>query len=587
MKANEARRRRVSRSGRLRLFFTLFSGAVILGIWCATALVAIERHYETFDSAKLELRGAQQVLRAQTAGTYELLERMLTVTNNWLKQNSGRSSPAGFDDLVATVNEFASIGGEPIRFRFIDNDGYMHRVSAPADEPTFVGDRSYFQMLKDKPPGSFYYDASLTSRETGDEVLPVVIRAQPNSYGVGYIIAAVPTTIFRSSYEGLLVSAPSSRIGFARSDGTILLDWSSKPWSDAVPALSGLVQHPSKDARDEVDGQPRVIEAGDTLLAYIRLPDEPKLVFAMFDTADLRGKWLNGMIWPLALSLITSLVVVASTVWIDRLMRQNETYAAEVTEALVQAEAANVAKKDFLANMSHELRTPLNAIIGFSEVIETEVMGPVGANVYRGYAADIGKAGQHLLGIVREVLDFARIDAGTFRTGDDPVDLKHCLAQCTALVRDYAVAKRITVDAALDGDLPCVSADETHLRQVFLNLIGNAIKFTPDGGLIDIAAATAADGALIISIADTGIGIPRDKLDRLFKPFVQVAGSQNRNHGGIGLGLVNARRIMEAYGGAVWLDSEVGTGTVAYVRLPQERLRNRQAEPAPAVRIAS
>jgi signal transduction histidine kinase len=269
--------------------------------------------------------------------------------------------------------------------------------------------------------------------------------------------------------------------------------------------------------------------------------------------------------------------VLASTIWIGRLMRRNQAYSAEITEALVQAEAANVAKKDFLANMSHELRTPLNAIIGFAEVIEREVMGPVGTKVYRGYAADIGKAGGHLLGIVREVLDFARIDAGTFRTGDDPVDMRRCLAQCTDLVRNIAAAKQITVDLNLGVNLPLVLADDTHLRQVFLNLIGNAVKFTPNGGLVDIRSSDPTDGllagALVISVSDNGIGIPRDKIDHLFKPFVQVAGSQNRSHGGLGLGLVNTRRIIGAYGGAVWLDSELGIGTVAYVSIPKARLK--------------
>jgi signal transduction histidine kinase len=204
-------------------------------------------------------------------------------------------------------------------------------------------------------------------------------------------------------------------------------------------------------------------------------------------------------------------------------------------------------------------------------------MGPVGTKVYRGYAADIGKAGAHLLGIVREVLDFARIDAGTFRTGDDPVDLAHCLTQCTSLVHDNAVAKQITLELNVSDNLPIVLADETHLRQIFLNLIGNAVKFTPNGGVVDIRSAVPAEsplgGALVISVADSGIGIPRDKIDTLFQPFVQLAGSQSRGHGGLGLGLVNTKRIVEAYGGAVWLDSDVGSGTIAYVSIPQARLR--------------
>jgi len=573
-------RRRGGRPRRLLLLFGIFSAAILLGIWLVTALVAVQRHDETFDSAKKEILGAQRLLRAQTARTYELMQSMLTITDNWLMKNSGPAGTAGFADLMETVNQIASFDGEPIAMRFVDNDGFMHRPRDPGTEniSVYVGDRDYFLALKDRPAGSMFFGHAVTSRDSGSEVLPVVMRAHPNRYGVGYIITAVRASAFRNSYRGLLISAPS-RIGFVRGDGTVLMDWPDSAWTgNRVSDVSELAQCRNIRARNEME--PGIIENGDTLLAYIHQSAEPRMVFAMFDAADLRAKWLKSMVGPLLLALLTTVIVLASTIWIGRLMRRNEDYAAEVTEALVQAEAANVAKKEFLANMSHELRTPLNAIIGFSEVIEQEVMGPVGTRVYRGYAADIGKAGAHLLGIVREVLDFARIDAGTFRTGDEPVDLAHCLAQCTALLRDIAAAKRISMDIELARELPLVIADETHLRQVFLNLIGNAAKFTTDGGLIDIRAIMPADGTLIVSVADTGIGIPRDKLALLFQPFTQVAGSQSRNHGGLGLGLVNAKRMVEAYGGAVWLESEAGSGTTAFVRFPKARLRRRNAVPA-------
>jgi signal transduction histidine kinase len=571
--------RRPGKPDRLLLFFTVFSAAILLGIWVATGLVAFDRRADTFHSAKLEILGAQRLLRAQTARTYEVMQSVLTITNNWLKRNSGPAGTAGFNDLMETINQMPSFGDDPVALRFVDNKGFLHRPADLGEEniSIYVGDRDYFKTLQDQPPGSIFLGPAVVSRDSGAEVLPVVMRAHPNRYNVGYIVAAVRTTAFRSSYDGLLISAPS-RIGFVRGDGTVLMAWPVNEWvGRQVPEISDLAISQSGNTRGRGNATPGIIETGDSLLAYIRLSAQPIMVFALFDTGDLQRKWLLSMIWPFTLALLTSFIVLALTVWIGRLMRRNQAYSAEVTAALIQAEAANVAKKDFLANMSHELRTPLNAIIGFSEVIEREVMGPVGTKVYRGYAADIGKAGAHLLGIVREVLDFARIDAGTFRTGDDPVDLAHCLTQCTSLVHDNAVAKQITLELNVSDNLPIVLADETHLRQIFLNLIGNAVKFTPNGGVVDIRSAVPAEsplgGALVISVADSGIGIPRDKIDTLFQPFVQLAGSQSRGHGGLGLGLVNAKRIVEAYGGAVWLDSEVGSGTIVYVSIPQARLR--------------
>jgi signal transduction histidine kinase len=588
--ASEARTtgRRPGEPDRLLLFFTIFSVAVLIGIWAATAMVAVYRHDQVFDSAKAEILGAQRLLAAQTARTYDLMQSRLAFVDDWLRKNSGPSGTAGLGDLMETVDAMASSEEEPVSLRVVDNAGYLHRLADVGEDNVsiYVGDRDYFAALKDQPAGSIYRAPTVISRDSGDEVLPVVMRAHPNRYGVGYIVAAVRTAPFRNAYDGLLISAPS-RIGFVRRDGTVLMAWQAHEWvGRQVPQISELAMGPAGDTGGPVNETPGIIEAGDTLLAFMRLSGEPIMVFSLFDTGDLQHKWLQSMLLPFALAVLTTLIVLASTLSIGRLMRRNQAYSAEVTEALVQAEAANVAKKDFLANMSHELRTPLNAIIGFSEVIEKELMGPVGIQAYRGYAGDIGKAGGHLLGIVREILDFARIDAGTFRTADDPVDLLRCLTQCTGLVRDIAAAKRITIDLDLGQGLPVVLADETHLRQVFLNLIGNAVKFTPDGGVVDIRTADPADnhlaGALVVSVSDNGIGIPRDKIDRLFRPFVQLAGSQSRGHGGLGLGLVNTRRIVEAYGGTVWLDSELGSGTTAYVSIPKVRLRASCAATAPA-----
>jgi signal transduction histidine kinase len=560
---------------RLLLFFTAFSAAILLGIWVTTAMVAIHRRDEIFHSAKLEILGAQRLLRAQTARTYELMESMLTITDNWLKKNSGPAGTAGFADLMETINQMASFEDEPIALRFVDSAGYMRWPGDLGEEgkPIYVGDRDYFTALKDRPPGSIFLSYARVSRDSGAEVLPVVLRAHPNRYGVSIIIAAVRTEAFRKVYDGLLISAPS-RIGFVHGDGTVLMAWPESEWvGRKVPQISELAVSQAGNTRGRGNATPGILNTGENLLAYIRLSGEPIMVFAQFEVADLQRKWLQNMIWPFALALLTTQIVLASTIWIGRLLRRNVTYAKEVTEALVQAEAANVAKQDFLANMSHELRTPLNAIIGFSEVIEKEMMGPVGTGAYRGYAGDIGKAGAHLLGIVREILDFARIDAGTFRTGDDPVDLRHCLAQSADLVRDIAAVKQIAVELNVGDSLPVVLADATHLRQVFLNLIGNAVKFTPNGGLVDVRSATPQDGTFVVSISDNGIGIPRDKIAHLFKPFVQIAGSHSRRHGGLGLGLVNTKRIVEAYGGTVWLDSDAGSGTTAYVSIPKTRLR--------------
>ena len=245
---------------------------------------------------------------------------------------------------------------------------------------------------------------------------------------------------------------------------------------------------------------------------------------------------------------------------------------AELERARAAAEEANAAKSRFLATMSHELRTPLNAVIGFSEAIATEPETPqVGE-----FAGSILEAGRHLLSLIDEVLEVAQAGTGALRIETRALYLPSVLEGSLRLMRSTAQAAQVALVLDPLPELPRASADERRLRQVLLNLLSNAVKFTPAGGTVRLSAATLPDGAVELSVTDTGIGIESGQLERAFEPFVQLETSHARRYAGSGLGLYLARALAKAMGATLTLESRRGEGTTARLRLMPATQRQEQ-----------
>jgi PAS domain S-box-containing protein len=260
--------------------------------------------------------------------------------------------------------------------------------------------------------------------------------------------------------------------------------------------------------------------------------------------------------------------LIAARVSLELQRRQTE---SELRQAKEVAEIASRAKSEFLANMSHELRTPLNAIIGFSQMIDGEILGPVGQPGYREYARDIQFSSQHLLQIINDILDVSKIEAGMATLHETSVDFAAIVGSCCRLVAPRVTTQGITLTVDVPDDLPEISADERMLKQVMLNLLSNALKFTPAGGAIEVAARGMPDGGLVFTVKDTGIGIARGDFDKIFQPFGQVDSSLTRKFEGTGLGLPLTKGLVELHRGSIELESEVGHGTTVCITLPKNR----------------
>jgi signal transduction histidine kinase len=257
----------------------------------------------------------------------------------------------------------------------------------------------------------------------------------------------------------------------------------------------------------------------------------------------------------------------------------------EAAEALriakEQAEAANRAKSEFLSNMRHELCTPLHAIIGFSELIQDQKIDRNGAN-HAAWASDILASGRHLLAIINDVLELSRIDAGRYGLADDRVDLAVVTRDCLRAIRAQAEEKQVGLDFAPQDVDALLRADSRAIKQIILNLVTNALKFTREGGTVSIRIECASNHDLVLLVADTGIGIDPAMLASLFEPFTQADASMTRNYGGTGLGLAISRRLVALHGGTLTIESALGQGTTARAAFPAERVLARQS-PARAV----
>ncbi|NNG03415.1 MAG: hypothetical protein HKM95_04860 [Inquilinus sp.] len=260
--------------------------------------------------------------------------------------------------------------------------------------------------------------------------------------------------------------------------------------------------------------------------------------------------------------------------------REAEEAAQSARLAMLGAEAASKAKSEFLAKMSHELRTPLNAIIGFSDLLADELTVRDASKLHS-YGQDINVAGRHLLNVINDILDIAKIEAGHIEMRDDTIDLRRCIESCLTFVAGDAERFGLDLRSQIVDDLPALRGDEVRVRQILLNLLSNAIKFTPENGKVLVSAATDDDGGLLVTIRDTGVGMDKEDVRDALVPFVQLESEFSRRYPGTGLGLPLSKALIELHGGTLVIDSTSGVGTRVAVCFPAKRVLPTSTRTAP------
>ena len=331
--------------------------------------------------------------------------------------------------------------------------------------------------------------------------------------------------------------------------------------------------------RDRFDAFEQTIENRDLISSYVPFrfgAERHPGVFEIYsDITAFKQEVIRAVIYEGGLLFACFAVIygalLATVIVADRTLAREHAKNLTLAASVARAEAASEQKSQFLATMSHELRTPLNAIIGFSDVMSRGVFGPIEPARYRDYAGDILKSGIHLLGLVSDILEFSKGEAGQFSCQIGPVNAAATVHEAAEMLRVKAEAGGLTLVVEADPMIGEIRTDASRLRQILINLISNAIKFTPTGGRVVVGLSRGADQGIVLKVSDTGIGIAAEDIPICLAPFGQMEGSHTRTHGGAGLGLPLAQKFAEVLGGGLAIESAPGQGTTVTVWLPLAR----------------
>jgi len=544
----------------------LFTTAVILGIWATAWYLAAQDRHDVLRDARAELLGAQKTIAAQVGRTFEGAQSLLYAVDIWLGSGDADRERRSLRTLSSIVSGLQRQREFPVIVRLFNDHGDMIAFDDTPAEAINVADREYIRALDGRPDGSVHIGGQILDRNSGFPAIPVAMKARANAFGIAYIVTAIPVAPLAEAFAGLLITAPGV-IGIVRDDGVFLF---RSPDAEGFTGQRYEIERLTADYADRfpiglVEGLPG--PAGHPLMtAFARLSLQPLFVYATFRIADLDRKIHDRVQAKIAIGILATLAAIACAAWLAYLVRARDEETRRVARALGAAEEANHVKTQFLANVSHELRTPLNAIIGFSEMMATQLFGPL-TDRYRGYAGDIQTSGRHLLSVVDQLLDMSSIEARRERLRPEPVDMRELVEQVALMLRVAADERGIALNVMPPHPQP-LNSDARALRQILLNLMSNAIRFCRPGGAVSIAWTHDPQGGITLTVEDEGDGIQAHDLPRIFDLFWQGGSVYARRHGGVGLGLPLTRNLVEALGGTISVESQPGIGTRFLVRIP-------------------
>lgn len=396
--------------------------------------------------------------------------------------------------------------------------------------------------------------------ETGTSVLYLDIIAQPNQVDDSALqrerddALLLLTSIFDVSEVGIIVTDHNRRIIKVNDSFVRIYGWSR---TDLIG--SDFINIISEDERDQARSNHE-----DFIRGGIRSSGEMKM-------SRKNGTFANALFTTATLELSQRRRFQVTTI-MDITLRKQMEYSLRIAKE--QADAANQAKSAFLANMSHELRTPLNAIIGFSEMMIKKTFGPLGHDKYGEYMDDIHMSARHLLEIINEVLDMSKIEAGKVELDEQEIDMRALIDSIVRIMANRAFNSGLDIKEEIAEDLPVLYADARLVRQILINLVTNAIKYSDKKGVIEIIAHMDSHNRMVLAVQDHGVGIPRDRIAEAMQPFGQIHDPVRSNtQQGTGLGLPLTKAMAELHGATLSLESDTGQGTRVTIHFPRNRIR--------------
>jgi two-component system, cell cycle sensor histidine kinase PleC len=600
--SNENDRHKSARTLRIRI--TAFSAAIGVAI-CALAAEAVLKEREAvLERAHSEASNLSAGFEEQVRGTLiglagamELLKARLENDSRTLDLNLWR---ARVPQLLYPA----------IQIKVLDADGRVRMQSSHAgSRPIDFSESDYFQAHRSNPDLGFYLGQP--AHGVGSSAaIPVSSRLNYSSGQFAGVVGFFLDPEMLTALNKRVKFGQSGAMVLLRSDGTILAYHTQAKGLDRpnIGRKAAGFDPEVKLARSET-GEFTGRGFGDDvdrIYVWRKVAGYPLLVAAGLGTAEalapayrqarlVVGLGIAALSLPLVMMIMLNREIsrrVEHGIALDResqKVREEHWALLEIAQELAEervklrtmntdlvlarrrAEAANEAKSEFLANMSHELRTPLNAILGFSEIIRDKLFGN-DANRYAAYAADIHRSGVHLLNIVNDILDITRIEVKKLELREEKVELADIIGESFSAVTGQAADTWISLKQTLPDEGAILLGDKTKLIQITINILSNAIKFTPEGGTVAIEAGEDADGGLTVTVRDTGIGMSASEIRDALELFRQVDNSLARRYEGTGLGLPLAVRLMELHGGSLTVDSTPGTGTTVNLHFPPERV---------------
>ncbi len=556
------------------LLFASFLCLVIL----AVVLHLAEQYRESVNSAKRTARASARTIESfteRTLGeTYRVMEGVGDYYAEQLKVN--RFDESDLNKLLATKLQtlphlstvyITDASNKPLA---------SGRIFPMTSEAIAQFNGSLINPSSDEPGlfiGNVYKSDKYIPGSEKKPYLPLSVRIVRDGKVIGFVVAILRPDYFSAFFNTMDVG-PMGAIELWRADGVLIAasENSSLKTSASYPEFSRYFQRP----REEIEGAQELVNAvsdgySRRIQAVERVGELPLAVMILMDGADYLKSWRDSRNRIGLVLMGIFIVMIGTGIFIFGQLRRSEQNETELRRAKASAEEANEAKSRFLAHMSHEFRTPLNAIMGFSEIIKNKVLGEGVSPVYVSYADHIHKSGEHLLNIVNDILDMAKIESGIQPLNRENVNVITTIRSAIAFVERLASERGLRIVVNVPSHLPDLSADERYLRQILINLLTNATKFSSPG--LEIAVeARRHDKGLDISVADRGPGIDPALMRRIGEPFLQGNPTVSRSGQGAGLGLSICKQYMDLLGGELLIASEPNQGTTASVRFPPSLL---------------